>query len=181
MIRGSQTTLVAAGGGTVTELIGQVPSTIILVDHALTRTFYKGCIGQIVISGEPNAIFSAGEEGLADAAANEPEPVAGPELGANEVVIPAGAFDPANAANVFTPNPLTVAVGTSVSWRNDDSVFHTVTSGTSTGTVGSPDGTFDSGEILPGDTFSLTFDEPATFDYFCVPHPWMRGQIIVTG
>ena len=44
-LRGSQTTLVPAGGGTVVELIGQVPSTIILVDHALARTFDKGALG----------------------------------------------------------------------------------------------------------------------------------------
>lgn len=51
-LRGSQTTLVPAGGGTVVELVGQVPSTIILVDHALARTFDKGALGQIVIAGE---------------------------------------------------------------------------------------------------------------------------------
>lgn len=180
VIRGSQTTLVPAGGATVTELIGQVPSTIILVDHALTRTFYKGCIGQIVVSGDSNAIFSEGEEGLSDASANEPAP-APAEQAVNEVVIPDGAFDPANAANAFMPSPLTVAAGIAVTWRNDDAVFHTVTSGTSTGTAGSPDGTFDSGPIQPGETFSMTFEEAGTFDYFCAPHPWMQGQIIVTG
>jgi len=59
-LRGSQTTLVPAGGGTVVELIGQVPSAIILVDHALARTFDKGALGQIIIEGEPNTeIFEA--------------------------------------------------------------------------------------------------------------------------
>lgn len=53
-LRGSQTTLVPAGGGTVVELIGQVPSTIILVDHALARTFDKGALGMINIQGEEN-------------------------------------------------------------------------------------------------------------------------------
>ena len=53
-LRGSQTTLVPAGGGTVVELIGQVPSAIILVDHALARTFDKGALGQIMVEGEPN-------------------------------------------------------------------------------------------------------------------------------
>jgi nitrite reductase (NO-forming) len=59
-LRGSQTTLVPAGGGTVVELVGQVPSTIVLVDHALSRTFDKGALGQIVIAGEENPeIFEA--------------------------------------------------------------------------------------------------------------------------
>ena len=60
VIRGSQSTLVVAGGGTVVELDALVPSTVILVDHALVRTFYKGAIGTIVISGDANPeLFSA--------------------------------------------------------------------------------------------------------------------------
>jgi nitrite reductase (NO-forming) len=178
VIRGSQSTLVVAGGGTVTELVGHVPSTILLVDHALVRTFYKGAIGQIVISGEPNDIFSA-DDGLA--AAVEDDGGGGGEAGSDEVRIPEGAFDPANADTAYTPSPIAVAVGATVTWTNGDLVFHTVTSGTSDGTVGSPDGTFDSGEIQPGESFSLTFDEAGTFDYFCTPHPWMQGQVEVTG
>jgi nitrite reductase (NO-forming) len=59
-LRGSQTTLVAAGGGTVVELVGQVPSVIVLVDHALSRAFYKGAIGEVVVEGDPDPeIFEA--------------------------------------------------------------------------------------------------------------------------
>jgi nitrite reductase (NO-forming) len=59
-LRGSQTTLVPAGGGTVVELVGQVPMTVLLVDHALARTFDKGALGQIIIEGEANPeIFEA--------------------------------------------------------------------------------------------------------------------------
>jgi nitrite reductase (NO-forming) len=71
-LRGSQTTLVPAGGGTVVELVAQVPSTIVLVDHALARAIDKGALGQIVISGEENPeIFEAippadGSEAMTD-------------------------------------------------------------------------------------------------------------------
>jgi nitrite reductase (NO-forming) len=59
-LRGSQTTLVPAGGGTVVELVGQVPSTIILVDHALARTFDKGALGMVMVQGEEDPeIFEA--------------------------------------------------------------------------------------------------------------------------
>ena len=59
-IRGSQTTLVPAGGGVVVDLVGYVPSRIILVDHALTRAFYKGAIGFVDVAGSPNPeIFEA--------------------------------------------------------------------------------------------------------------------------
>jgi nitrite reductase (NO-forming) len=53
-LRGSQTTLVPAGGSTIVELIGQVPATLVLVDHALARAFDKGAIGQVIVEGEPN-------------------------------------------------------------------------------------------------------------------------------
>ena len=178
VIRGSQSTLVVAGGGTVTELVGYVPSTVVLVDHALVRTFYKGCIGLVVINGEENGILSVGEDGLSAAAENEPE-VAAPG-DPNTVLIPSGAYDPANAATAYTPAVLSIAVGTTVTWINNDSVFHTITSGTSNGTLATADGLFDSGEVQPGETFERTFDESGTFDYHCTPHPWMKGQVEVT-
>lgn len=53
-LRGSQTTLVPAGGSTIVELIGQVPATLVLVDHALARAFDKGAIGQVIVEGEPD-------------------------------------------------------------------------------------------------------------------------------
>jgi nitrite reductase (NO-forming) len=59
-LRGSQTTLVPAGGGTVVDLIGQLPADIILVDHALTRAFDKGAIGIVTVSGAENhEVFEA--------------------------------------------------------------------------------------------------------------------------
>jgi plastocyanin len=58
-------------------------------------------------------------------------------------------------------------------------VVHTVTSGTSDGTVGQPDGIFDSGNIARGERFSITFGEPGEFEYYCAPHPWMKGRVIV--
>jgi plastocyanin len=151
---------------------------VILVDHALVRVFYKGCIGMVVISGDENALFSVGDDGL-DAAA-ENEPVVAATGDPNTVDIPSGAYDPANAATAYSPAVMTVAVGTTVTWINNDSVFHTITSGASNGTTPAPDGLFDSGEVQPGETFEHTFDEEGTFDYHCTPHPWMKAQVEVT-
>lgn len=177
-IRGSQSTLVVAGGGTVTELIGQVPSTLILVDHALIRTFYKGAIGQVVIDGAENPeIFGAGASGSgAAAAAAEPG-----ETAAGTVIIPAGAFDPANADIAYSPKAITVPVGTVVTWENQDAIVHTVTAGESDGATGTADGRFESGDIAAGESWSYTFDEAGTFPYFCTPHPWMIGSVVVEG
>ncbi len=176
VIRGSQSTLVVAGGGTVTELLGLVPSTVILVDHALVRTFYKGCIGQIVISGDPDPeLFEAGQS----AAGVAPEESEAEQRGPNEVSIPVGAFDP-DFDEPYSPRELAVAVGTTVTWTNDDSVVHTVTSGEVAGNVGEPDGIFDSGNMAKGDTFSYTFDTAGEFPYHCTPHPWMTGTVVAS-
>ena len=174
-LRGSQSTLVVAGGGTVTEMLGLVPSTVILVDHALARVFLKGLIGQVVIDGDADPeIFEGGSSG---AGLEEDEPL--PVLPDDEVSITAGAFDPANEKRAYSPRTATVPVGTTITWTNNDSVIHTVTSGSSDGSKGTADGTFDSGNLASGDTFKHTFDAAGTFDYYCTPHPWMRATIVV--
>ena len=77
----------------------------------------------------------------------------------------------------YDPSPLTVKAGTSVTWINNDSSIHTVTSGLpEKGDVGT---LFDSGLISPGNTFVHVFDKQGTFDYSCTLHPFMHGQIIV--
>lgn len=66
----------------------------------------------------------------------------------------------------FSPGTIEVEVGTTVTWVNNSSVIHTVTSGSN----GESDGTFDSGNVAPGEEFSYTFNEVGEFDYFCIPH-----------
>ena len=77
----------------------------------------------------------------------------------------------------YDPSPLTVKAGTSVTWTNNDSTIHTVTSGLpEKGDVGT---LFDSSIISPGNTFVHVFDKQGTFDYSCTLHPFMHGQINV--
>ncbi len=74
----------------------------------------------------------------------------------------------------FAYNPLTITItsGTTVTWTNNDSVPHTVTSVT---------GAFDSGSISPGSTFSYTFNQTGTFEYGCTIHPSIpHGTVTVT-
>jgi plastocyanin len=83
----------------------------------------------------------------------------------------------------YSPNPVEVTVGQTVLWTNDDTAFHTVTSGI----IGAADsGTiFDSGLAGPtaliskGKTFEHTFDTAGEFPYFCTLHPAMVGTVIV--
>jgi nitrite reductase (NO-forming) len=175
VIRGSQSTLVVAGGGTITELVGFVPSTVILVDHALVRTFVKGAIGQVVVDGPPDPEIYA-EPQVAQTTTTAPNPA-----GALTVSMPDGAWNPANADTAYLPAEIRVEIGDTVTWINDDTVIHTVTSGTSTGVVTTADDLFGSGPMAPGDSFSHTFTEAGTFDYFCTPHPWMTGTVVVDG
>ena len=79
----------------------------------------------------------------------------------------------------FSPDPVTVSVGTKVTWTNTQGL-HTTTSGN--GSTGTPDGTWDSGPMSVGDTFSVTFTTPGTYTYYCTFHwPTMTGTITVTG
>lgn len=178
-IRGSQTTLIPAGGGTVVELVGRVPSTIILVDHALTRTFDKGALGMVVISGEENfEIFEAiGPEGPGEGETTTTVP-GGDEVKV-DILAGAGGFQDLDSPDEFdenenpgdySVNELRIKAGTTVTWTNSDSMQHTVTD------VG---GAFDSGFLNTGETWSFTFDDVGEFEYFCLPHPWMRAKIIV--
>jgi plastocyanin len=70
----------------------------------------------------------------------------------------------------FTPATLTVAAGTTVTWTNNDAVPHTATAS---------DGTFDSGNLNPGQSFSFTFPTPGSFPYVCQYHAGMQGTIVV--
>ena len=79
----------------------------------------------------------------------------------------------ANAgSNSVSPNPVEVKVGETVTWINDDSGRHTVTS--------KDDGVFDSGMMGKGQSFSYTFDKAGEYPYFCSPHPNMVGTVVVT-
>jgi len=182
-LRGSQTTLVPAGGGVVVDMIGQVPSTIVLVDHALSRVFDKGALGLVVVNGDQQpeifeAIGSSGDDQTAETGDGET-----PATGVAVSLLP-GSFEaqPMDAADEFADdespgdfsiNVLTIEAGTTVTWTNDDpGMLHTVTD---------VDETFDSGFLNEGDSWSYTFDEPGEYEYFCAPHPWMRAKVIVEG
>ena len=76
----------------------------------------------------------------------------------------------------YVPSTITVDEDSSLTWYNADAAAHTVTSGTP---GGGPDGVFDSGMMMAGNSFSNQFDMDGTFNYFCLLHPWMEGQVIV--
>ncbi len=72
----------------------------------------------------------------------------------------------------FNPTTLTVKNGTTVTWYNNDTTTHTVTS---------DDGSFQSsGDLAPGQTYSVTFNKTGTFTYHCSIHPaQMKAKVVV--
>lgn len=85
---------------------------------------------------------------------------------------PAQEYDVTMESIEFNPPNITIEVGSTVTWTNEDPVEHTTTA---------DNGEWDSGLMAQGDTFNHTFEEAGTFTYHCIPHQsqGMTGTIIV--
>jgi plastocyanin len=70
----------------------------------------------------------------------------------------------------YVPPEITVALGTEVTWKNNQIIPHTVTA---------RDRTFDSGSLGSGGTFKRKFDRAGTAEYSCAFHPNMVGKVVV--
>ena len=78
----------------------------------------------------------------------------------------------ASATTPFTPANITVQAGTEVSFFNGDRMEHSVTG---------ENAVFGSSPTLRGgERWSLNLTTPGTYRYFCGPHPWMKGTVVVT-
>ncbi len=102
-----------------------------------------------------------------------------PAAYAAEVGVPAGTSVPGceETDECWDPAIITIGVGETVTWSNDDTAAHTVTSGSVD--AGGPDGNFDSSLFMAGTTFEWTPDAEGEYPYFCMVHPWMAGMVIV--
>jgi plastocyanin len=89
----------------------------------------------------------------------------------NTTVAPlSGNVDVAISGFAFSPAALTVKVGTTVKWTNQDSVGHTVVA---------DDNSWGSGNLNQGDSFSFAFNTAGTYAYHCGVHPNMKATITV--
>lgn len=86
--------------------------------------------------------------------------------------VPAQIVEPSANFRSWTYAPATIeaAVGQPIVWTNTGGAPHTVTAS---------DGTFDSGNMTPGETFTWTPAAPGTVAYICTYHPWMTGTVVV--
>ena len=95
------------------------------------------------------------------------------------VSLPEGSGVPGCEENnmCYIPADISISVGDTVTWSNDDTAAHTVTSGLASE---GPDGNFDSSLFMAGNTYEVTFDEAGEYPYFCMVHPWMTGTVTVS-
>jgi plastocyanin len=86
---------------------------------------------------------------------------------------------PSLGDRAFSPDITNVSIGSNVTWINNDSQFHTITSGIDPHDpiVGQK---FESEALSPKETFSYISNETGTFSYFCQLHPTMKGKLIVS-
>jgi plastocyanin len=99
--------------------------------------------------------------------AQTPSPTPAPAPSGPTVSIVSGASALTNTA--YSPNPITVAVGESVTWVNNDSVTHTTTSNNNVWDA----------TLAPGGRFSRAFMTAGSFPYLCTIHPGMVGTVTV--
>src|ERR671915_357960 len=130
-----------------------VIASVVIIAGAIVATY--------VLSGNMNM----GVEGFGNSIQ---QPITATSIPSNSTVVRIVA----NAgSNSFSPNPVEVKVGETVTWINDDSGRHTVTS---------KDGVFNSELMGKGQSFSYTFDKAGEYPYSCSPHPSMVGTVVVT-
>lgn len=182
-----QTTLVPAGGSVMVEFTAEVPAKLTIVDHSLFR-IHRGALGIINVVGAPNpAVFSSIMNAtitenmtMSMTATESSSNTSGTGASNNTVLILNYAYVPAD---------LTVPIGTTVTWINQDSVGHTVTEGDPNSPKQAKLRAFDSsGEAVTGkvaligagESWSYTFTTPGTYEYYCIVHPYMVGHMTVS-
>jgi len=140
----------------------------------------QGMVGQIIVGDvsapimEPKVVEDVMEPKVVE---DVMKPESTPVEFNGVISIPKGSGVPGcdDTNECYIPFNTSVSVDEEITWLNDDTAPHTVTSGL----PGSPDAIFDSGMMMAGDTFSVTLDESGEYPYYCMVHPWMTGIISV--
>ncbi len=111
-----------------------------------------------------------------EAEVEEMEEPSGPQT--VSVDIPGGTSVPGceETNECWLPSSVTIKTGDTVEWINSDTAAHTVTGGLP---ADGPSGVFDSSLVLGGAQYAFTFEEAGSYDYFCMVHPWMVGDVQV--
>jgi nitrite reductase (NO-forming) len=187
-----QTTLVPAGGSVMVEFTAEVPAKLTIVDHSLFR-IHHGALGIINVVGAANPdLFSSIKNATISQTTNmsmtATEGISNTTSAASNNTVSASNYTVLIVNYAYSPADLTVPVGATVTWVNQDSVGHTVTEGDPNSPKQASLRMFDSsGEaatgkvalIAAGESWSYTFTTPGTYEYYCIVHPYMAGHITV--
>jgi plastocyanin len=133
----------------------------------------QGQIVRVVIGGQPaiGPAVPAPDESRSYALA-QPTPV-GQAAATADLAGTVSMVEPADPTQWgFDPKTLTVQAGQAIRFTNSGKIAHTATQS---------QGAFDTGFLKNGESATLTFDTPGTLMFFCQPHPWMQGTIVVEG
>lgn len=130
----------------------------IALAFAIGIALISGMVMMGIFMGMSHGEMMRGMMGRGDLAPQTP--VASKE---REVLVEIRDFD-------YFPRDLTVRAGTAVTWLNRDSAPHTATD---------RGDAWDTGRLDKGQSATLTFDTPGTFDYLCTYHPYMEATITV--
>lgn len=158
VVDGAATVTRAGGGG---EMIAAGSDSMLQTGDAV---FYdQGVVHQVVNTGSEPAVTLESRLNPVDQGAPAATPAAAAGGAAQAMAVTIKDF-------AFGPPSLDVAVGTTVTWTNQDSTAHT---------VDGDQGEFSSGHLEPGKSFSQTFGKAGTFAYHCDIHPSMKATIVV--
>ncbi len=162
--------IVAPGQSVVLDVVADREGLWLAHDHILPRVTAAADGNGIGVYGRGIlTILAVGEERQAELASMMPKLLAEAEKDAAPKAAPAtaGGGPTVRMAKLrFDAGELRVRPGGVVSWTNEDAFPHTVTS---------EDGSFDSGDVPVGGSWSRTFDAPGRFAYYCRPHSYSDG------
>lgn len=158
VLHGIQTLSIAPSDGAIVDMYfkdagGKNP----FVNHSFAD-MQKGAMGFFQVengTGTSNTLTTTATSALA-----------GPSVS----ILPMSAMQ--ENAPYYSPQTITVVIGVNntVTWVNNDDAPHTVTAS---------DGSFNSGNINAGQSWTHTFTAPGTYSYYCAYHPWMKGTVVV--
>lgn len=132
--------------------------------------FIIGLLLTMAACGSSPAPTTNAGSGITPTVAPTSAPTSAPTAAATPSAAPSSGNSITIASFTFSPASLTIKAGTKVTWTNNDSVAHTVTA---------DKGTFDSGPLSTGQSFSFTFNSPGTYSYHCSIHRGMMATITV--
>lgn len=118
--------------------------------------------------GSSNAAYA--NSGVAAQVSATPAPSAEPSVAASSVPSSQSKADVDTKNFTYVPAGLTVAAGSTVTFKNSDSTEHTITA---------DDGSFDSKNMAVGASWSHVFAKVGTYTYYCAYHRYMHGKVVV--